>query len=78
MEEEVSPKEEDLWIEQQEALQLEVPQEVIPLSPMDPSTKIQTIVEEDLRLGASDFGIWSQLDDERNDDNHLIIHQLEE
>ena len=75
---EVSPMEEDLWIEQREALQLEVSQEVRPLSPTSPSTRIQTIVEEDLRLRAGDFGIWSQLDNERNDDNHLLIRQIEE
>ena len=57
VEEEASPMEEDLWIEQREALQLEVPQEVKP--PTDPRTRIQAIVEEDLRLGAGDFGIWS-------------------
>ena len=33
----------------------------------------RTIVEEDLRLGVGDFGIWIRLDDERNNDNHLII-----
>ena len=70
--------EEDFWIEQQEALQLEVHQKVRPLSPTDPSTRIQTIVEEDLRLGVGDFGIWIRLEDERNDDNHLIICQPEE
>ena len=58
MEEEASPMEEDLWIEQREAFQLKVPQEVRPLSPMNPSTRIQTIVEKDLRLRAGDFGIW--------------------
>ena len=41
LEEEVSSMEEDLWIEQQEALQLEVPQEVRPLYPTDLSTRIQ-------------------------------------
>ena len=49
VEEEASPMEEDLWIEQREALQIEVPQEVRPLSPMNPSTRIQAIVKEDLR-----------------------------
>ena len=78
VEEEASPMEEDLWIELWESLQLEVPQEVRPLSPTNPSTSIQTIVEEDLKLGAGDFGIWSLLDDERNDDNNLLIHQPEE
>ena len=78
VEEEASPMEEYLWIEQQETLQLEFPQEVRPLSPTDPITRIQTIVEEDLRLGSSDFGIWSRLDDERNDDNHLVIHRPKE
>ena len=45
---------------------------------MNPSTRIQAIVEEDLRLRDGDFGIWSQLDDEKNDDNHLLIRWLEE
>ena len=70
--------EEDLWIEQREALQIEVPQEVRPLSPMNPSTRMQAIVEEDLRLRAGDFGRWSRLDDKVNDDNHLVICRPEE
>ena len=37
--------EEDLWIEHQEALQLEIPQEVRPLYPTDLSTRIWAIVE---------------------------------
>ena len=65
-----------MWIEQREALQLEVPQEV-KLS-TDPCTRIQAIVEEDLKLGAGHFGIWSQLDDETYTGRHLIIHQPEE
>ena len=75
VEEEESPIEE-LWIEQQEALQLEVPQEVKP--PTDPRTQIQAIVKEDLRLGAGDFGIWSWLDEETYTGKHLIIHRIEE
>ena len=59
VEEEASPMEEDLWIEQRESLQLEVLQEVRSLSPTSPSTRIQTIVKEDLRLRAGEFGIWS-------------------
>ena len=55
VEEEASPMEEELWIEQREALQLEVPQEVKPLT--DLCTRIQAIVEEDPRLGVGDFGI---------------------
>ena len=39
-EEEASPMEEYLWIEQREALQIEVPQEVRRLSPSNPSTRI--------------------------------------
>ena len=39
-----SPMEEDLWIEQREALQLEIPQEVRPLYPTNLSTRIQAIV----------------------------------
>ena len=69
--------EEYLWIEQREALQIDVPHEVRPLSPMNLSTRIQSIIEEDLRLRAGEFGIWSQLDDEVNDDNHLVIRRLE-
>ena len=78
MDEEASPMEEDLWIDQCEALQIEVPQEIRPLSPMNPSTRIQAIVEEDLRLRAGEFDIWSRLDDEVNDDNHLVIRRPEE
>ena len=70
--------EEDLWIEQREALQIEAPQEVRPLSPMNPSIRIQAIVKEDLRLRAGEFGIWIRLDNNKNDDNHLLICQLEE
>ena len=73
MDEQASPMEEDLWIEQREALQIEVPQEIRPLSPTNPSTRIQAIVEENLRLRVGEFGIWSRLDDEVNDDNHLVI-----
>ena len=52
-------EEEDLWIEPREALQLEVPQELRPLSLTNPSTRIQTIIKEDLKLRDGDFGIWS-------------------
>ena len=37
---EAAPMEEYLWIEQREALQLEITQEVIPLSPTNPSTRM--------------------------------------
>ena len=56
VDEEASPMEEDLWIEQCEALQIELPQEIRPLSPMNPSTRIQAIVE-DLILRTGEFGI---------------------
>ena len=55
MEQEASPKEEELWIEQPEALQLIAPNEGTTLSPVNPRTRIQTIFEEDLRLRAGDF-----------------------
>ena len=77
MEEEGSPMEEELWIEQREDLQLEVPQEEKPLSPMNPRTRIQVIVKEDLILGAGDFGIWSRLDNETYTGRHLIIRRPE-
>ena len=64
MEQEASPMEEELWIEQPEALQLRAPHEGTTLSLLNPHTRIQTIVEEDLRLQAGEFGIWSRLDDE--------------
>ena len=51
MEEEASPMEEELWIEKQESLHLEFPQEVKPLSLTNLNTQIQAIIEEDLRLG---------------------------
>ena len=38
VDEEVSPMEEYLWIEQQESLQLEIHEELIPLSPINTST----------------------------------------
>ena len=59
VDEEVSRMEEDLWIEQREALQIEFPQEERPLSPMNLSTRMQVIIEEDLRLRAGEFGVWS-------------------
>ena len=64
MEQEASPIEEELWIEQPEALQLRAPNEGTTLSPLNPCTQIQTIVKEDLRLRAGDFSIWIQRDDE--------------
>ena len=57
MDEEASPMEEELWIEQREALQIEVPHKIIPLSPTNLSTRIQSISEEYLRLRAGEFGI---------------------
>ena len=78
MDEEVSPMEDNLCIEQREALQIEVPQETRPLSLTNLSTRIQSIVEEYLRLRVGEFGIWSRLDDEVNDDNNLVIWRLEE
>ena len=40
MEQEMSPKEEELWIEQLEALQLRAPNEGATLSPLNPRTRI--------------------------------------
>ena len=57
MDEEESPMEEDLCIEKRESFQLEVPQEIRPLSPMNRSTRIQSIVEEVLILRAGEFDI---------------------
>ena len=51
----------------------EVPQEVRPLSPMNLSTKMKAITKEYLRLRADEFGIWSRLDDEVNNDSHILI-----
>ena len=70
--------EEELWIEQPKALQLRAPHEGTNLSPLNPRTWIQTIVKEDLRLRAGDFGIWSRLDNETYTGRHLIIHRPEE
>ena len=50
MEQEASPKEEELWIEQPESLHLRAPNEETTLSPLNPRTRIQTIIEEHLRL----------------------------
>ena len=40
MEQEASPKEEELWIEKPEALQLRAPNEGTTLSPLNPHTRI--------------------------------------
>ena len=48
VEQEVSPTKEEVWIEQPEALQLTAPSEGTTLSPLNPHTRIQTIVEDDL------------------------------
>ena len=50
VEQEASPTEEEVWIEKLEALQLRAPNEGTTLSPLNPRTRIQTIVEDDLRL----------------------------
>ena len=50
MEQQASPKEEEVWIEQPKALQLRAPSEGTTLSPLNPHTRIHTIVEDDLRL----------------------------
>ena len=64
MEQEASPTEEELWIEQPKALQLRDPNEGTTLSPLNPLTRIQTIVEDDLQLRVGDFTIWIRLGDE--------------
>ena len=73
VEQEASPTDEELWIEQPEALQLRAPNEGTTLSPLNLHTRIQTIVEEDLRLRAGEFSIWSRLDDKTYTGRHLII-----
>ena len=64
VEEEAAPKEEEVWIEQPEALQITVPNQGVTLSPVNLRTTIQTIIEDDLRLRAGDITIWSRLGDE--------------
>ena len=39
---------------------------------------MQAIVEEDLRLRGGEFGIWSRLGDEVNNDSHLLIRRPKE
>ena len=58
VEQEVSPKEEEVWIEKPETLQIIAPNDGITLSPTNPRTRIQTIIEDDLSLRAGDFSIW--------------------
>ena len=64
-----------LWIEQCEALHIEIPQEVRPLSPVNLNLRahVQTNVEEKLRLRAGEFDLWIQLDGEGNEVDHLVI-----
>ena len=61
VEQEVSPTEEEVWIEHPKSLQLTAPGEGTTLSPLNPHTRIQTIVEEDVRLRAGDYSILSRL-----------------
>ena len=75
VEKEVSPMEEEVWIEKPEALQLRTPDEGITLSPTNPHTRIQTIIEDGLRLRASDYSIWSQLGDDTYTGRHLVIRR---
>ena len=64
-----------MWIEQPEALQIRAPDDGITLSPTNPHTRIQTISEDDLRLRAGDYSIWSRLGDETYMGRHLIIRR---
>ena len=73
VEQKVSPTEEEVWIEQPEALQLRAPKDGITLSPTNPYTRIENIVEEDLRLRVGDFSIWSRLGDDMYTGRQLII-----
>ena len=75
VEQEVSPTKEEVWIEQPEALQIRAPDDRITLSPTNPHTRIQTIIEDDLRLRAGDYSIWSRLGDETYTSRHLIIRR---
>ena len=74
-EEEGSPKDDEMWIEQPEALQLIVPDEGVTLSTVSPRTRIQTIIEDDLRLRAGDITLWSRLGDEPYPGRHLVIRR---
>ena len=76
VEQEVSYMEEEVWIEQPEALQTRAPDDRITLSPTNPHTRIQTIIEDDLRLRAGDYSIWSRLGKETYMRRHLIIRQF--
>ena len=73
VEQEVSLREEEVWIEQPEALQLTAPSEGTTLLPLNPHTRIQTIVEDDLRIRAGDYSIWSQLGDDTYTGRHIVI-----
>ena len=75
VEQEVSPTEEEVWIEQPEALQLIASGEGTNLSPLNPHTRIQTIVEDDLRLRDGDYSIWSRLGDDTYTGRHLVIRR---
>ena len=79
-EEEVSPMEEDLWIEKCESIHIEVPHKVISLSLINSNLIycVQTIFEEYLRLWAGEFDVWSRLEDEGNDVDHMVIRRPEE
>ena len=74
-EEAVSPEDDEIWIEQPEALQVIVPDEGVTLSTVNPRTRIQNIIEDDLRLRAGDITLWSRLGDEPYPGRHLVIRR---
>ena len=57
VEEEAAPKEEEVWIEHPEALQITVPNQGVTLSLVNLRITIQTIIEDDLRIRAGDITI---------------------
>ena len=66
---------EDLCIEHGRALQVNIPQIIMPHFPSNfsQSSQVQDIVQEDLGLRARKLGVRSRIDSEGNDVDHLVI-----
>ena len=77
IDEEVSSMEEYLQIENGESLQVDIPQNITPDSQLNSNPSARHF-QEYLGLQADNLGVWSRLDEEGNDVDHMVIHQPRE
>ena len=69
VDEELSPMDEDLWIDHGRAIQVTIPKTIVPHSPLHLTQRAQVkyIVDEDLGIHVGQTGIWSRQNDEGNE-----------